>query len=95
MPASWTTTTSTGPPADRSAFPRRRASKVSSAAPSPAATACLDILPLPGASDVTSQVDRLSSRDAYSVAKWCRSRGETCSGHGPVGCIGFLATMLS
>ena len=88
LPASWTTTTPTGPPADRSTLPRRRASRASSAAPSPAATECFDILRSPGASDVTSHVDRLSSRDAYSVAWWCRSRGGSCSGHGPVGCIG-------
>src|SRR3954453_1779293 len=88
MPASWTTTTPTGPPADRSTLPRRRVSRASSAAPSPAATECFDILPPPGASDVTSQADRLSSRDAYSVAWWCRSWGGSCSGHGLVGCIG-------
>src|SRR5690242_1661714 len=95
MPASCTTATPTGPPTDRSTLPRRRARRASSAAPSPAATECFDILAPPGASDVTSHVDRLSSSDAYSAACWHRSWGGFCSGHGPVGCIGFLAAMLS
>ena len=68
LPASWMTTTSTDAPSGRATLPRRRASRASSAAPSPAATECFDILAPPGASDVASQADRLSSRDAYNVA---------------------------
>ena len=37
---------------------------------------------------IESHVDRLSSRDAYSAACWRWSWGGSCSGHGPVGCIG-------
>ena len=71
LPASWMTTTSAFLPADCSTLPRRRASR---AAPSPAATECFDIVRLPGASDVTSQVDRLPPCEA--LQRCPRKRGK-------------------
>src|SRR5580700_8053624 len=53
--------------ADR-AFVDRRANRASNSALSPAVTECFDIVALPGASEVTSQVDWLSSNDTNTVA---------------------------
>src|ERR1700733_11980341 len=53
--------------ADR-AFVDRRANRASNSALSPAVTECFDIVVLPGASEVTSQVDWLSSNDTNTVA---------------------------
>src|SRR4051794_14833099 len=71
-PASWMTTTRTATPARRSAVALSRASRSSSAPPSPPLTACLDSFSLPGALTVTSQRDLLSSSDAKSLASSAR-----------------------
>src|SRR3954447_17678763 len=71
-PASWMTTTRTATPARRSAVAPSRASRSSSAPPSPPLTACLDSFSLPGALTVTSQRDLLSSSDAKSLASSAR-----------------------
>jgi hypothetical protein len=67
-PASWMLTTSTAPRPRCSALALRRARSSSRAAPSPPATVCFDILPLPGDRDVTSQVEPLSSSGTKSLA---------------------------
>src|SRR3712207_3934209 len=54
----------TGEPTRRSALARSRASRPSSAPPSPPGTEYFDILSPPGIMIVTSHRDRLSSRDA-------------------------------
>jgi hypothetical protein len=63
-PASWMTMIGTTRPVRVRAFSLSWAKRARRAAMSPLRTACFDIFsPLPGESEVTTQVERLSSRD--------------------------------
>src|SRR5437762_8954239 len=85
---SWIVTTLTGAAIRCSALVFNRARRSSSSRPLPPTSVCLDIFLLPGASDVTTHVERLSSNETNKVA---RSPGmPVCSGMGRVvaRCIG-------
>jgi hypothetical protein len=74
------TTILTGVPARCSALSLKRVKRSSSPAPSPPATECFDIFSLPGDSEVTSHLDRLSSNETkieatserMAVSLWTR-----------------------
>src|ERR1700733_6616649 len=76
--------------ADR-AFVARRANRASNSALSPAVTECFDIVALPGASEVTSQVDWLSSNDTNTVATPSFAAADSMLGRADIGWgIGIL-----
>src|ERR1700693_134752 len=76
--------------ADR-AFVARRANRPSNSALSPAVTECFDIVALPGASEVTSQVDWLSSNDTNTVATPSFVAADSMMGRADIGWgIGIL-----
>src|SRR5215467_6596941 len=83
-------TTLTGAAMRCSALVFNRARRSSSLRPSPPTSVCFDILSLPGASAVATQVERLSSNETNKVAQ--SPRLQVCSGAGRVVayCIGRL-----
>src|ERR1700730_2255564 len=68
-PTSWIATTLTGAAIRCSALVFNRARRSSSSRPLPPASVCLDIFLLPGASDVATHVERLSSNETNKVAQ--------------------------
>src|SRR5918993_2177845 len=62
-PASWMTTSLAEAPVRSSVLALSRASRSRSAPPLPPVTDCFDIVSLPGDREVTSQRDRLNSRE--------------------------------
>src|SRR5215207_2012464 len=67
-PASWMTMSLAEAPVRSSVLALRRARRSRSAAPSPPLMECFDIFSLPGGRDVTSQRDRLNSRETKIVS---------------------------
>src|ERR1700736_6394545 len=72
-----------------------RARRSSSLRPSPPRSVCLDIFLLPGASDVATQVERLSSKETNKVAESPRMAVRSGNGRSVLSCIGrFLNSVV-
>src|SRR5262249_47153224 len=78
-----------------SALVFNRARRSSSLRPSPPTSVCLDILLLPGASAVATQVERLSSQETNKVAQFPRLQVRSGAGRVVACCIGrFLGSVM-
>src|SRR5215813_7007692 len=73
-----------------SALVFNHARRSSSLRPSPPTSVCLDILLLPGASAVATQVERLSSNETNKVAQFPRLQVRSGAGRVVAYCIGRL-----
>src|SRR3984893_12608892 len=94
-PTSWIATTLTGAAMRCSARVFNRARRSSSLRPSPPTSVCLDIFLLPGASDVATQVERLSSKETNKVAESPRMAVRSGNGRSVLSCIGrFLNSVV-
>src|SRR6516162_10402464 len=71
-----------------------RARRSSSLRPSPPTSVCLDILLLPGASPVATQVERLSSKETNKVAQFSPLQVRSAAGRVVACCIGFLGSVM-